>query len=246
MKKNSKKLLIVAIVAVIVIVTFIKLFSDTGYSAAYKNTENLKNYTMNISTIITVNDKEGSKQSAIDKVVKVNNKGKDNMVYTVETTSTTTDFDGKVITEESFYAYKEGKYYNSLPGVNFKSPIDKASALKNLQGEVGIISVPYEKMVDCRKENGEYVFEISQKDASERVNALISSASGQFENTNLSKDALEVTAKVKGKYITNRSFFLSYANNEGQNFVVEIYVDLEKTSADIAEIDDNKYVSIIG
>lgn len=237
--------LVVIVVAVLIGFVAIKLLPGTSYSQAYENTKKLKNYTMGISTIVTLNDGEDTKQTYIDQVVKVNNKGKDNMVYRVETTATTTDENGGVVTEESSYTYKNGNNYHSFPGVNYMMPTTKDLALETIRGLENVILVPYDKMVNVEEEKGVYTFEINPEDASDHIKAMMNFATGQFEDVNFFNDGLQVTATVEGKYITDRSFYLSYDTGEGQSFAIEVYAGITERKAEIEEIDESKFSKVV-
>ena len=145
----SKKGLIISVFSILLVgvVLFLIFSGSTGYKEAYENTDKLKSYTMEISTIATMTDSEGTKQSVVDQVVKVQNKGKNSMIYSVESKANSYDsLSGETVNEENGYIYCNGFYYYDYPGVKYKGPADFEAANLNITNLSRVISFPFEKI----------------------------------------------------------------------------------------------------
>lgn len=245
--KNKILIAAGAIVIIALAVLALGMIKGSDYSSAYERTKNLKNYTMNISTVVNLENNGNIKQTVIDQTVRVKNKGSDKMIYQVETLSTSTDAaTGKVVSEENSYIYKNEKYYYSYPGVKYFGTAEKDKALSNVENISDVISFPYDKMYNVTEDDGEYSFQVENADISQHVNAMIDFAVGQFENVNFTFDGINVTATVKDKYITDRSFLLNYTSGEGQKITIEVYTTLLDKNPAIEDVDESKYVNMMG
>lgn len=244
MKRKTAVIWAVIVMIVVGVMIFV-LSGEAGYAKAYKNTEKLENYTMEISTIVTIKDNSGTKQSAIDQTVKVKNKGKKNMTYQVYTMSTSTDVAASdVVTEENSYIYKNEKYYYTYPGVKYKSPTSYEMGLASIENLTNVISFPEEKMYNTVKEDGEYMFEVEASDVSDYINTMISFAANQFDNVTFKHDGVMAAACVEGKYITERSFVVSYEGESGESITLEIYTNLISRDAHINPVNEDEYADI--
>ncbi len=252
MKKLNFKIviLLVAVVAVIAAVAIIKNEPE-DYASAYEKTNVLTSYTMDVSTIVTVNDSGNIKQSTIDQNVAVENKGKSTMRYKVTSDSTSADLStGKVIEESSSYIYYNKKYYQSYPGVNYTTLTDALSALENITSFTNIIAFAPDKMYNAVtvEEKGRTVFEyqVDYKDVSPYIQSTLTNAIGVFEDGNFKMESIWASATVKRGLVRERSFYIEYTDGEEKSVMVEVYTTLTDTSATVEIPDESKYVSITG
>lgn len=252
MKKVNLKIVIVAVLLIAaVIVGVVLLNMPKDYQSAYEKTNALTSYEMDITTIVTIEDENDTKQSVIEQSVKVYNKGKSSMRYNVSTHASSTEFSsGSVVEEDSSYMYHNGKYYQSYPGVKYKNAADSMAALENITALTNIITFAPDKMYNVTKEanDGKVVYEygVDYADTSAYVKSTLENAVGVFDEGNFKLDSMWASATVEKDYVTERDFGIVYADGEEKSVTVEIYTKLVDTDASVEIPDESKYVSITG
>lgn len=219
------------------------------FSACNKAEDEMTDYVMNISTFITIDGGDDTKQSAIEQTVRVNNKGSEDMLYEVKTTATSTDvLTGKVVSEENSYIYYDNNYYYTYPGVRYKSPADYKLALENIENLTRVITFSENDMVNAEwtEVNGEekVSYQVEYEDVSPFVKGVLENAAATFEGVSFSMTELSASATFKGDVATSRDMFICYEGNSGETISVEIYTSYGE--AEVLEVpDESKYVNII-
>ena len=243
----------VLVIAVIVIALFnmpkkqAPVQSGEAYVEAYNKTNALKQYEIQTSMIISVDDGEGVKQTAIDQTIKADNRNT-GLIYRVESVETNTDVtSGKVNSEESSYTYYDKKYYYNLPGVSYTSDVTEDRAKQNLSNFINMISFPYDKMQVFEKEETDgmtvYHYTVSYDDVSDYVKAVCESGVNIIGEGNFKRTA-EASATVKDGYVTQRTMYIECVNENGNTVVIEFVTELCDTKAEIAVPDASKYANI--
>lgn len=242
------------VIAVIVIVCLTmpkkqaSVQSGEAYVEAYNKTNALKQYEIQTSMIVSVDDGE-VKQTAIDQVIRANH-GDSGLIYKVDSVATSTNVtDGKVYSEESSYTYYNKKYYYSLPGVSYTSDITEDKAKHNLDNFINMISFPYDKMNVYEKEETDgttvYHYTVDYEDVSDYVKAVCESGVNVIGEGNFKRTA-EASATVKDGYVTQRTMYIECVNENEDTVVIEFVTELCDTKAEIAIPDANKYANIAG
>lgn len=245
-----KKKIIIAVFSCVIIgaVLFFVFNNGSSYKKAYENTKNLKNYTMNISTTVTVTDGAEMKQSCIDQVLKVENKGDTDMIYSVESSAGTGDETAQK--EENSYIYYNNAYYYSYPGVKYKGPTERLLATENIEKLSSVILFEEDKIAPYSAEtNGDetfYTYQVSYDDVSDFVKAMLESAVNSFEGEKFSLSAMTAGSTEEKGFITAGEFYVEYRAESGNSIIIEIYTDLTDETAEIEKPDESKYANIYG
>ncbi len=254
-KINPMFLVTLGVLAVVVIIVIIlsmpKKQAPTQniepYVAAYTKTNALKQYQMQASMIISLDDGTGVKQTAIDQTILADNQAS-GLIYKVESVATTTLVaDGKVNSEESSYTYYDEKYYYNLPGVRYTSDVTEAQAQQNLNNFINMIAFPYDKMQVFEKEEADgvtvYNYTVDYSHVSDYVKAVCESGVNAIGEGNFKRTA-EASATVKDGYVTQRTMYIACENEKGNRVVIEFVTELCDTKAQIQIPDATKYANI--
>ncbi len=244
--KKIKVSTIISVVFIILCIVYIIFAGDiityrnirnVDYDEANEITKSFDGYGMNISTIVTIDDGENTKQNAIDQTIGVVDKKRSNMLYRIETTSTVTDVSaGTTSSEENSYMYYANEYYYDYPGVKYRSGVEHEKAVANIENLLNIISFDYDDMVSVTKEydaDNQYVtfnFTVSYDAVSDYVKSLLASAVNTFEDVTFSPVEVSASAKVnKAGFVEEREMYVEYASQNGERIVLEIYTSLTST-----------------
>lgn len=244
MKKTSILLIATAFVLML------SACAKVDYDKANEKTADMTDYRMTISTIVTIEDATDIRQSAINQNVSVNNKGKSDMIYSVQTSATSTDVTaGKVVTEENSYIFYNNSYYYTYPGVRYKSATAFDMALANIENLSNVITFSEDEMINPERESADggnvATFLVNYEDTSAFVKAILENAAANFDGVTFSPEDIGASCTVKDGAVTARELYICYAAATGERITVEIYVDYE--SAEAVEVpDESKYVNIEG
>ncbi len=223
---------------------------SADYNAAEEKTQSMTDYTMNISTIITIEGNGGIKQSAIEQVVRVNNKGKKTMIYDVETKATSTDVaTGEIVEEINSYMYSSDSYYYAYPGVRYKSAVDFDMALSNIESLTDVITFSEDEMIDVQreKEDGEEVlqYQVNYADTSPFVKGVLENAAATFDGLSFSPSEVGASAVIADNKVKGRELYIVYGAETGEKISVEIYTEYTEPEK-LEKPDESKYVNIMG
>lgn len=238
--------LVIALIVAAIIMLTKKDEEDTGmYNEAYKNLKKLDSCEMSLTTIVTISDDTATLQEVTDQFIKAENIGKKDVRYEIKTAaSSSSTLTGKTVRQESSMTYYNGKAYQSFPNYKYYHSVEEATAEKNLDSVMNIISVPYEKMVNLEKTEKDgmvtYNYQVEWADVSEEVKATITDA---IEKTGLSfhPEGIDATAVVKDGHVIKRELNVIYASENGTEITVEIYTELENTKATVKIPDIKEY-----
>lgn len=233
-----------------VFVLMLSACKSTDYNVAEENNRSMTDYTMNISTIITIEGNGGIKQSAIEQVVRVNNKGKKAMIYCVETTAASTDVaTGEVVEEINSYTYSSDSYYYSYPGVRYKSAVDFDMALSNIENLTDVITFSEDEMINAQweKEDGEEVlqYQVNYADTSPFVKGVLENAAATFDGLSFSPSEVGASAVIADNKVKSRELYIVYGAETGEKISVEIYTEYKEPEK-LEKPDESKYVNIMG
>lgn len=243
----KKKNLILIVFALVLMLSACR---NSDYDAANKKTQSMTDYTMKISTIITIEDNENIKQSIINQVLRVNAKGEAGMLYDVKTTATSTDMlTGEAVSEENSYMFYENSYYYTYPGVRYKSAAEYDMALSNIENLTDVISFSENKMLNVEWEEGDgesvINYQVNYADASPFVKSVLENAIATFEGLEFSPKDMSASARLKDNAVTGRELYICYEAMTGERVTIEIYTEYDNAET-IEKPDESKYVNIMG
>lgn len=214
-----------------------------------RNTYDMTDYSMTISTFVTLESGEDIKQSTIEQSVRVNSRGEDDMLYDVKTVATSTDAaTGDVVSEENSYMFYDDCYYYTYPGVRYKSPTKYDMALENIENLTDVITFDERDMLNVEwveSDEGKRVeYQVDYKDTSPFVRGVLENAAATFDGLEFSpKDMSAAVIYDDGKAIA-RELFVCYEAMTGEKIAVEIYVDYKEAEV-LEKPDEGKYVNIM-
>lgn len=234
----------------VVLTLVLALQGCASYDSINEKNGKMRDYTMAISTIVTMESAMGTKQSAVDQQVVVNNKGRKNMIYSVHTTATSTDSEkDEVVSEENSYLFFDECYYYSYPGVRYKNRTDYDLALANIENLTNVISFSEEEMIDVQLEESEKGeirnFMVDYEDTSPFVKGVLENAAATFNGVKFSPTDVSASVTIDYNEIIARSFYISYEAATGESITVEIYVNYDEAK-ELDEPDEDDYVNIAG
>ncbi|MGM9551091.1 MAG: hypothetical protein ACI3XA_02435 [Clostridia bacterium] len=248
MKKRIISVALILIIAVMAI-EVVSNFRTLDYEKAYEKTEKMDSFEAVMSTIVTITEGSDTKQSVIDQTIKVKNRNKKNMIYSVYAKSTSTDSTtSEVVEDVSEYIYYKDNYYIAMPGVKYKSYCGYDAAKSNINNLVNAVTFPYEKMYNVRKykEKGKmhYEYDVEYSDVSNHVLSALQSAVSGFEGVNFKVSEVIAEAAVDKKYVTERSLWVVYESDEGIEISLEITVQIKNTKVKLDAPDESKYAAL--
>ncbi len=242
------KKFLIAILAVALVAVIIMTIGKTDYEKAYKKTESLTAFEINMTTTVNMTEGNINRESVIEQVVSVENFNKSNMKYKVSAQSTSTDENGKNVGEVSEYIYYDEDYYLSLPGIKYKSFCGFDRAMTNIDDLVHSVSFPYDKMYNTEKykEDGKvyYKYDVEYEDVSNHVKTALQSAINNYQGETFSVKETEAGAVVENGLVTEKSLWVVYESNSGIKISLKVVSSLEKTSCSVETPDISKYVSM--
>lgn len=243
--------LIFIVLAVIVILAIRFMGGGADYDKANEEAKSLKSYRETISTVVTIEDNGNVRQSAVDQIVDVANKGKKSMIYNVATTATSTDMaTGEVKTEENSYMFYNNNYYYSYPGVRYKSPVAHDMALSNINNLTDVITFSSDEMINTYTEEADgdtvFYYQVNYENVSAFVKGVLENAIASFEGVNFSPVDMNASATVREGAVCARDLYVEYASQSGQKVTVEIYTELTGDVPEIEKPDESKYLNIAG
>ncbi len=209
----------------------------------------LTDYSMTISTFVTLEGKEDVKQSAIEQTVRVNSRGEEDMLYDVKTVATSTDMTtGDIVSEENSYMFYNDCYYYTYPGVRYKSPTKYDMALENIENLTDVITFEERDMLNAEwteSDEGERVeYQVDYKDTSPFVRGVLENAAATFDGLEFSPKDMSAAAIYEEDKVVARELFVCYEAMTGERIAVEIYVDY-KNAEILEKPDEDKYVNIM-
>lgn len=251
MKKINLKLaaVVAVVIAILIIIGVVVKNMPENYSAAYEKTNALESYNVSISTIVSIKDGEGEKQSCIDQTLRVENKGKKNMRYEVTTDATSTDMvTGQITSQTNTYLYNNEKYYYTYPGVRYKSPTGLDAATDNIKNLTNVIAFSPEQMKNVKTSNTKdgtvYEYGVDFAATSAYIKSTIENAIYLFEDGNFKLDTVGAAAVVSDGYVTEREFYVTYVAEGGKSVTVEVYTSLVNTHETVAPPDEREFADI--
>ena len=220
------------------------------YNKANEKTSSMTDYAMDISTIVTIEDGDSKKQSAIDQTVAVNNKGKKDMIYKVGTVATSADIvTGDVESQENSYMYYGNCYYYTYPGVRYKSTATHEQALENIDNLTNVITFSEDEMLvtgtDTTEEGEVISYQVDYEDTSLYVKSLLENAATAFEGVSFSPVDMIASTSFDKNSIVSRELYVEYAAEGDKRITIEIYVTYSDAAA-VEKPDKSKYASIEG